>query len=119
MNIDQLTIGEVKQLVSLINPQNQNNQPNPFIGQRVLCRTYSAGVHIGTLVSANGMEAQLSDSLRLWSWKDGGLSLSAIANNGVKSARINKTGNVFLTNVIEYIPTTSEAEKTYAKHIED
>jgi hypothetical protein len=92
---------------------------NPLIGQRVLVRTYSAGVHIGTLVSADGMEAHLTDALRLWRWENGGLSLSAVATNGIKGGRLNRTPQVFLTNCIEFIPTTAAAEKTYVKFIED
>ena len=92
---------------------------NPFIGRRVLVRTYSAGVHIGTLVAAEGMEAHLKDALRLWQWRGGGLSLSAVATNGIKRGRLNRTPEVLLTNVIEIIPTTPEAEESYVKHIED
>lgn len=95
------------------------NANHPMLGKRCLIRTYSAGVHIGDVVYINGMEVKLENALRLWSWKDGGLSLSAIANNGVKSARLNKTGEVYLTNVIEFIPTTKEAEKTFVNFIED
>jgi hypothetical protein len=92
---------------------------NPFLNQRVLVRTYSAGVHIGTLTEADGMECHLTDALRLWQWKDGGLSLSAVANNGMKGGRLNRTGQVALTNCIEFIPTTPEAEATFVKFIED
>lgn len=65
------------------------------------------------------MEVKLENALRLWKWEGGGLSLSAVALNGIKKGRLNKTGEVYLTNVIEMIPTTPEAEKTYAKFIED
>jgi hypothetical protein len=65
------------------------------------------------------MELRLKNSLRLWKWEGGGLSLSSVANNGILGGRLNKTGEVYLTNVIEMIPTTSEAEKTYVKFIED
>jgi small nuclear ribonucleoprotein (snRNP)-like protein len=95
---------------------------HPLIGRRVLVRTYSAGVHIGTLVSVNpdnAMECHLKDALRLWKWENGGLSLSAVAHNGIKGGRLNRTDEVTLTNAIEYIPTTLDAEKTYAKFIED
>ena len=90
-----------------------------MLGKRCIIRTYSAGVHIGDVVYANGMEVRLVNALRLWRWSGGGLSLSAIANNGVKEARINRTGEVYLTNVIEFIPTTEAAEKTFLKFIED
>jgi len=90
-----------------------------MLGRRCIIRTYSAGVHIGTIEYAKGMEVKLKDALRLWSWKDGGLSLSAVANNGIKGGRLNRTGEVYLTNAIEMIPVTDAAWETYEKFIED
>lgn len=92
---------------------------NPYIGFRVLVRTFSAGVHIGTLVSANSGECELENSLRLWKWEDGGLSLSAVATNGIKKGRLNRTPKIYLTNAIEYIPISTQAEKSFEKWIED
>lgn len=92
---------------------------NPLIGQRVLVRTYSAGVHIGTLVTTDGMEAHLKDALRLWQWRGGGLSLSAVATNGIRDGRLNRTPEIVLTNCIEFIPVTTEAEASFGKFIED
>ena len=92
---------------------------NPFLGCRVLVRTFSAGVHIGTLVSANGCECELKDGLRLWKWEDGGLSLSAIATNGIKKGRLNKTPKIYLTNAIEFIPISAKADESFIKWIED
>ncbi len=89
------------------------------LGKRCLIRTYSAGVHIGDVVYANGMEVELDNALRLWKWEDGGLSLSAISRNGIKKGRLNKTGNVYLTNAIEMIETTPEAEASFVRFIED
>lgn len=99
----------------------KTNVKNPMVRRRCLVRTYSAGVHIGNVVSVSddGMQVHLEDSIRLWKWEGGGLSLSVVANNGIKGGRLNKTGEVFLTNAIEFIPTTEEAEKTYVKFIED
>jgi hypothetical protein len=90
-----------------------------MLNRRCLIRTYSAGVHIGDVVFVDGMEVHLKNALRLWKWSDGGLSLSAIANNGIKNGRLNFTGEVYLTNAIEIIPTTEKAEDTYVKFIED
>ena len=95
---------------------------HPMLGRRCLVRTYSAGVHIGDVVyinPENSMEIKLENSLRLWKWENGGLSLSAVANNGIKGGRLNETGEVFLTNVIEFIPTTKKAEVTYEQFIEN
>jgi len=99
-----------------------NANEHPMIGQRCLIRTYSAGVHAGTVEWVNpnnSMEVKLVDSLRLWKWTGGGLSLSAVANNGIKGGRLNRTGEVFLTNAIEYIPVKESAWKTYENFIED
>ena len=94
---------------------------HPMLGKRCLIRTYSAGVHIGDvdfINPQNSMELRLRNSIRLWKWEGGGLSLSDVANKGIKGGRLNATGEVYLTNVIEIIPTTEAAEKTYAKFIE-
>lgn len=123
MNLDDLTLGQIKEIGNLLNLRNDKPvKDHPMLGQRCLIRTYSAGVHIGDVVwinPDNAMECKLINALRLWKWTDGGLSLSAVANNGIKGGRLNRTGEVMLTNAIEYIPTTEEAEKTYAKFIED
>ena len=123
MNIDELTLGQIKQLKSiLINPVAETFSDHPMFGKRCLIRTYSAGVHIGDVAwinPNNSMEIKIENALRLWKWEGGGLSLSSVANNGIKGGRLNKTGEVFLTNVIEFIPTTTIAEKSYVKFIED
>jgi hypothetical protein len=93
---------------------------HPAIGRRCLIRTYSAGVHIGDVVSVSddGMQVHLKNALRLWKWEGGGLSLSSVATQGIKGGRINATPEVFLSNAIEIIPTTPKAESTYEKFIE-
>jgi hypothetical protein len=65
------------------------------------------------------MECKLQNALRLWKWEGGGLSLSAVASNGIKGGRLNSTGEVYLTNAIEFIPTTAAAEESYVRFIED
>lgn len=124
MNIDELTIGQIKQIQSLLGATQSVTQKtlHPMLGKRCVIRTYSAGVHIGDVVwinPENSMEVKLENALRLWKWEGGGLSLSAVANNGIKGGRLNKTNDVFLTNVIEFIPTTETAEKSYVTFIED
>lgn len=123
MILDDLTLGQIKELKQMIGvgPISETKS-HPMLGKRCIIRTYSAGVHIGDIVYINpnnSMEIRLDNALRLWKWEGGGLSLSAVANNGIKGGRLNKTGEVFLTNVIEMIPTTEEAEKSYVKFIED
>lgn len=121
MDLNNLTLGQIKEIQTLFSSSKSVTQ-HPMLGKRCLIRTYSAGVHIGDVVwinPENAMEVKLENALRLWKWTDGGLSLSAVAKNGIKGGRLNKTGDVMLTNAIEYIQTTREAEESYVKFIED
>ncbi len=128
INLNELTLGQLKEISALVEKNNiiscdtLNAKQHPMLNKRCLIRTYSAGVHIGDVVwinPENSMEVKLENALRLWKWEGGGLSLSAVANNGIKGGRLNKTGEVMLTNVIEFIPTTDAAEASYVKFIED
>ena len=119
MNIENLTIGEARQIAALFTSTIPAKPTHPMLGRRCLIRTYSAGVHIGDVVAVDGMEVHLKNALRLWKWTGGGLSLSVVASQGIKGGRLNETGEIYLTNAIEIIPTTTEAEATYVRFIED
>lgn len=120
MKIEELTIGEAREIASMFPnlPCESVSPKHPMLGRRCIIRTYSAGVHIGDIVYVKDMEVKLENALRLWKWEGGGLSLSAVAQEGIKGGRLDKTGEVYLTNVIEMIPTTEKAEKTYVKFVE-
>lgn len=81
-----------------------------FVGEKVLIRTYSAGVHFGKLVERAGKEALLKNARRIHFWK-GAASLSQLAMEGVKDdSRISvKVNEIVLTEVIEIIPLTKAA----------
>lgn len=115
MKLDDLTLGELKELKCLFaDKQSASKTNHPMFGKRCVIRTYSAGVHIGDVVyinPENSMEVKLENALRLWKWEGGGLSLSAVANNGINGGRLNKTGEVYLTNVIESHPNNSRCGK--------
>lgn len=77
-----------------------------MIGKEVIVRTYSAGVHVGTLVSREGKEVVLSNARRIWYWK-GAFTLNAIATSGLdrKNSRISvQVPEILLTETIEIIP---------------
>lgn len=97
----------------------EQKEQHRMLNKRCIVRTCSAGVHIGDVVYAEGTECELHNALRLWKWTGGGLSLSAIANNGVKGGRLNKTGTIYLTGAIEFIPVTERADKTFYEFLED
>ncbi len=120
MDIDSLTLGELKQIKKLLADDSvvravSETNAHPFVGAYVLCRCYSAGVHAGTLVSLNGDQALLKDSRRLWSWKAAqGVALSGVAQYGIafgsKLDVVNPT--IALTGVIEVIPCSPAARSS-------
>lgn len=80
-------------------------------GDFVLIRTYSAGVHFGTLTHREGQEVHLSNARRLWSWS-GALSLSEIAQKGIdiKNSKISvPVEEIILTQAIEIIFVTKQS----------
>jgi hypothetical protein len=75
-------------------------------GTFVLIRTFSAGVHFGTLIERNGQEVYLKNARRLWSWS-GALSLSEVASKGIdlKNSKVSvPVEEILLTQAIEIIP---------------
>ena len=75
-------------------------------GNEVIIRTYSAGVHIGTIDARIGQEVTLLNARRLWSWA-GAFTLNEVSQNGVvrNNSRISKpVPQIFLLDAIEIIP---------------
>ena len=83
--------------------------------QYVIVRTYSAGVFAGNLKSRKGKEVVLNNARRIWYWA-GAASLSQLAMEGTKEPDKCKfpceVKEVILTEAIEILNTTSEAEKS-------
>ena len=81
--------------------------------KNVVIRTYSAGVHVGELVSRDGKEVKLTNARRIWSWK-GANTLHEIALRGVGAgSRVSEAvGGIVLTEAIEIIAATDEAMKS-------
>lgn len=119
LNIDDLTIGQLKQVQSLSFGQLPQRQEHPFVGRHVIARCYSAGVHAGVVASVDGENVVLKDSRRLWSWKaKDGIALSGVAQNGIKSDSKVDTVNpeIYLTGVCELIPTSKAAQVSIDEH---
>lgn len=83
-----------------------------MIGKFCVIRTYSAGVHVGTLVKHKGTKVTLSNARRIWSWSDA-KTLHEISLAGVgKGSRISDPVDaILLTEAIEIIPTTAAAKE--------
>ena len=116
MDINDLTIGEAKKLASLFGDSQQCDASlNRMIGEKVIIRTYSAGVWFGTLSEKSGNEVIITKARRLWRWcAKESISLSAVAMYGVKSEKSNvapAVDSVWL-EAIEIIPCSVKAIKS-------
>ena len=114
MNLNDLTIGQAKELALMFGASTPQVKSHPFIGKYVIARCYSAGVHAGTVVSVDGENVMLADSRRLWSWKaQDGVALSGVAQTGLKAggSKVDIVNpEIYLTGVCELIPTTAAAK---------
>ena len=117
MNINDLTIGQAKELAKMFTGVTAE-KPSPMTGKHCVVRTYSAGVWIGEVVEQAGAEVVLKNALRLWRWS-GAFTLSEVATKGVgNGTRIAApVDQVLLTQAIEIIPTTEVARATYQEFI--
>jgi len=79
------------------------------LGSEVIVRTYSAGVHIGSIIERAGQEIKLGNARRLWSWQ-GALTLNEVSSLGVNRERskISKpVQEITLLQAIEIIPVVA------------
>ena len=120
MNIDDLTLREIKQLAPFFNNaapaiETKANTLNSLIGEKVIIRTYSAGVFFGVLVQKADDEVILENARRMYYWKaKEGISLSSCALYGVNNedSKIIEPVNSIWLKAIEIIPCTKEAIKS-------
>jgi len=90
---------------------------NMQLGTFVVVRTYSAGVHCGTLAAQDGKNVTLHDARRIWRWR-GANTLNELALHGAEQAwtRISEpVAETDLSEAIEVIATTSEAQSDLCK----
>lgn len=120
MNINEITIGEAKQIAAMfqcmaLTPSMPISQ-HPMVGKFCIARCFSAGVHAGEVVSVDGENVILKDSTRLWSWKaKDGLALSGVAQHGIKTSESRRDAVnpiIYITGVCELIPCTEAAKES-------
>ena len=116
MNIDDLTIGQAKELARIFT-QNKTENPaidNGMIGKYVIVRCRDAGVHAGVLQQYSGRECLLTESKRLWYWKNKkGAFLSGIATYGLhEDSKVGAEVTVYLTEDCEILLCTTQAEQS-------
>jgi hypothetical protein len=121
MNLDSLTIGQVKELSQFITGKSNvtEHQPDPalkFIGKTCMFRTYSAGVHFGELAEKKGQTCLVKNAQRVWYWTQA-CSLSQLAMEGSKNFSECKIAmpveEMILEQVIEIIPMPDSVIKAF------
>jgi hypothetical protein len=115
MNIENLTIGEARQLAAMFSINRAAPLPDPLLGSYVIVRCRDAGVHAGVLESRAGRECVLTESRRLWYWKPArGKWLSAVANHGLhEDSKISEpVARIALTEDCELIQCSVNAERS-------
>jgi hypothetical protein len=87
-----------------------------LLNQFVIVRTYSAGVHMGTLREFAGTAVVLTDARRLWQWQ-GAFTLHEASQASVAEAsRISEpVPLICLTQAIEVIPCSEKAKANLSR----
>lgn len=118
MNIDDLTLGQLKEVLAFAPAlagqaaQTSEHGLSSMIGQKVIIRTYSAGCWFGTLSEKSGSEVVITEARRMWRWKAAeGISLSGCALHGVchSSSKIVEPVSKQWLDAIEITPCTEKA----------
>ena len=124
MNINDLTIGEAKQIASMFGAGNTDPHPGIFahcLGKYCIVRSSQSGVHAGVLHAAthsgDGLcTVNLGNARRLWKWKtNGGVSLSAVATSGIvaSESKIEPAIDMHtICGVCEIIPCSNTAKES-------
>lgn len=112
MNVNDLTIGQAKELASMFGQQAKKNGLDDMIGKKCIVRTHSAGVWFGEIEQKAGNEVIVKHARRMWQWWAAeSISLSGVAVYGInqeKSKICPAVDRVWL-EAIELIPATQVA----------
>ena len=126
MNINELTIGQVKEIagiaanLSTVTSSAANAPQNPqfTIGQKVIVRSRDAGVLFGEYAGNDGSTIHLTTAIQMWKWFAAkGITLLDVATYGVKKSECKfSTAQAKLTvfNACALIEVTDEATKSLA-----
>ena len=90
---------------------------NDFIGRFCVVRTFTAGVHCGTLRESSDTAVVLTDARRIWRWR-GANSLNELSQHGAaqEHTRISEpVPLILLTQATEVLPCSEKAQKNLTK----
>lgn len=115
MDLDELTLGQIKEIKKLIGIDSTSSKnKHRHMGKKVIVRTYSAGVHYGTLVEKNGSEVVLENAIRIWYW-NGAASLSQLAVDGTNKpddCKFSVSVSDITVEMIEILPAEEKAQRS-------
>lgn len=112
MNIDNLTIGQAKELAALFSGAQQLASLNSMVGKKCVVRTHSAGVWFGEIAEKAGNEVIVKNARRMWEWWAAeGISLSSVALHGIRQdqSKIVEAVPAVWLEAIELIPASDKA----------
>ena len=118
MNIDELTIGQAKELAAMFSKQDNPKAGllDGLIGKHVIVRSSMAGVFLGVLKEYQDTNVSLENSRRLWYWS-GASSLSELAKFGVARPDECKFPCVVPSIIVNDVCEVLEASKDAVKSI--
>jgi len=119
MNINDLTIGEAKELASIFGGQSsvpKENLQSRYIGKYVLCRSRNEGINTGKVLAADDTGVILEDARRLWYHKPLDKSLSwyeGVAESGLSdNSKIGHPVEKIITEDYSLTVCSEKAEKS-------
>ena len=79
------------------------------INQKVLVRSYDAGVYFGTLTEVDNDQVRMENVRNIWSWESASC-LSQIANDGIKGGKVSPmVSSMVLMRVCQILPLSDAA----------
>lgn len=119
MNINELTLGEIKELQALFNTQQQGSKTDiysRYIGKYVICRTRNEGINAGEVIALDETGVILKDARRLYYHKPINKNVSwyeGVAKYGLSSdSRVGTTREKLIAEDYSLTICSEEGEKS-------
>jgi len=119
MNINELTIGQVKEVTSLLNDNVANNKSDlysRYIGKYVICRSRNEGVNAGKVVALDETGVILEDARRLYYHRPADQNISwyeGVSNSGLSNdSKVSTPREKLIVENYSLTVCTADAEKS-------